>query len=109
MGYERLSAMPFIFKRHSFGFAGFHRRWRVDTLQSLNTGFLVGTHHMHPWLMPFFGLRIELADRSDVLTKNRFICHVMVEPIGYPVWLEIRLSLNHDRRLRSKGFPPFPV
>lgn len=101
ISYQRLGAMPFILELHSLRLARFHRLAWMDALQRLNSSFFIRTDYMHTLFMQFLRLVIQLAYGSDLLPENRFVLHLMIEPISGAMRFEVGLILKNDLRSRS--------
>ena len=109
VGDQRLRTMAAVFKPLSFRrLAGCHRPGRMEPLQSLNAGLLVGADDMHPLLMELCRLLIELADRSHLFPKPGFVFHLVIQPVAGSRRLEIPLILKNDPRGSRKSAPQGP-
>ena len=82
MGDQRRRARPKIFTLHAFHHACLQRTCGRRAFMSLKAGLLIGAHELHPLLVSWGCLVIQLADGPDVWGKGRWVFGArVIEPI----------------------------
>ena len=90
--------MPLVFKFLPLDLTGQHRQARMQPLQGLNAGHLIGTHHMCTLRRKRWGSFIDLTDRADLLGQFGGVVGRWSEPVS--------LAMGLQRAHLLKNVPP---
>ena len=80
--------MPFIFEFLSLDMPGQHRQGGMKLLERLDTGHLVGAHHMHPLRSKGGGRFIDLTDGADLFGQLSGIIGGWSQPVALAMGLQ---------------------
>jgi hypothetical protein len=80
--------MPFLFAFLSFDMTGLHRQGRMQPLQGLDAGHLIGAHHMRPLRSQRWGSFIDLTDGADLLGQFGGVLRWGSEPVSLAMGLQ---------------------
>jgi hypothetical protein len=88
IGNQAQGAMPLIFEFLPLDLTGQHRQARMQPLQCLNAGHLIGTHHMCTLRCKRGGRFIDLTDGADLLGQFGGVVGRWSEPVALAMGLQ---------------------
>ena len=103
IGDQTHRAMPFIFKFFSFDATRLHGQGRVETLQGLDAGHLIGAGHMRPRRGECRSGLIHLTHRADLRGQFGPIVGRRSEPIALAMRLQSARLLKIAPRCAEKS------
>lgn len=105
VGGKTLCAIADVFELDTLRLSRRQRQGGMGTLQSLNSGLLIGTDGVDSLFPELLSLPVNPTDGIDGFVKCfRVFFPFVGEPVSEPVWLEVCLIKKNDRLCGEKCF-----